>query len=117
MEKIIIYRAFDGEDFYNEQECLDYEAKYEGYIDEFCQCYSFYDKDNNEIIIKRGDLCETLTNIEDAFDFCETIKINNHISDDAYNFFYEEFGWDVPTEPGKYLYDFDDYKWGYYGRF
>ena len=35
MKKIIIYRAFDGEDFYDEQTCAEYEQKYLDYGREF----------------------------------------------------------------------------------
>lgn len=112
MKKIIIYRSFDGEDFYDEQTCVEYEQKYLDYGREFAAAYDFYLENGEHLEIDKINIDEMLCNLEFAFQTCKYVIVNFIPSAEARDFMYAEFGFNLPDKRGKfeYNYNFDEWK-------
>lgn len=103
MEKIIIYRAFDGEKFDSEEECLDYENK----IAHIPSSIHFKNIDGEDYV------CSTPEEVESAYQGCSYIKIDNTPSwKEDIDFLYSYYGFCInePT-PGLYQYNWESYEW------
>ena len=111
MKKIIIYRSFDGEDFYDEQTCEEYEQKYLEYGREFAVAYDFYLGNWEHLDIDKVNIDEMLCNLDFAFQNCEYVRVHFIPSIEAQDFMYGEFGFNLPEKKGTFKYDHDTDEW------
>lgn len=111
MKKIIIYRAFDGEDFYDEQTCAEYEQKYLDYGSEFAAAYDFYLENWEHLDIDKVNIDEMLCNLDFAFQTCKYVIVHFIPSEEAQDFMYGEFGFRLPNKKGTFKYDYETDRW------
>lgn len=111
MKKIIIYRAFDGEDFYDEQTCAEYEQKYLDYGSEFAAAYDFYLENWEHLDIDKVNIDEMLCNLDFAFQTCKYVIVHFIPSEEAQDFMYGEIGFRLPNKKGTFKYDYETDRW------
>jgi hypothetical protein len=96
MEKIIIYRAEDGEEFYSEAECLNWERK----ISSLPGTIHFLDITGEDYI------CKSAKDIEEAYQSCTYIRIDDKPDwKEDLDFMHAYWGFIVrDLRPGTYIY-------------
>ena len=100
-----IYYAFDETVFYDYDACLQYETRYYNFAKEIAANYTFYMNDE-PIVVDAMDIETLLGNIDWALQVYTAVKVGKKISAAACEFLHDEFGFDLPTEPGLYKYEF-----------
>ena len=114
MTKITVYYAYDETEFYNEEECQEYEAKAFEYLYEIKDNWTLFDKDFNklEVYIDK-DINITLEEFSRIWDIpMQYVKINKPLSNNAYAFILNYYGYSCPpNEVGLYRYNFSEVHW------
>ena len=112
MKKIIIYRSFDGEDFYTEEDCREYEVDALKLAREFVSKVLFFNEG------RKNTQPPTSDNVDEYIDFVEReyddsfyMEITDKLSVDAENFMDGYLGLYLPDCVGSYKYDFITHEW------
>lgn len=112
MNKIIIYRAFDGEDFYSEEECIEYESRGLSLMHELFDKVQFYDEAMNQMLLPdKEDIEEYMEVFDRQYNNSKYVDIIEILSDDALNFVEGYMDLYLPEEVGRFVYDFDECEW------
>lgn len=101
-KETIVYVAFDGKEFEDMQDCLDYEeeAKVIPALNKYG--FMFFDECGNEIKIEPNNRLR-------EYEKAEYLIMKQELPEDIYNHFYEVSGYYIPKNPGVYRYI--DYGW------
>ena len=111
MREVITYVAYDGEEFYNREECEAYEGEAFDLLTEIFNSYKFF-VGNQEFLIFLNDVEAGLHALNKAFDKCDRILVTKPISDLALHFIDFQLGYVLPpNESGMYKYDTDEFEW------
>lgn len=107
MEKIAIYRAFDGEDFYTENECREYEANGLNCMHEIFDKVQFFDAFMGAMLApEEDDVKAYLDAFDAAYDRAPYMYISERPSETALNFIYDYLGmFSFPDGVGMFEYD------------
>jgi len=112
MKKIIIYRAFDGEDFYTEKDCCEYEADALTCVHEIFDKVQFFDAFMGLMLAPEKDEVNAyLDAFEKAYDEAPYMYIVERPSDKALDFIDEYVGMSLPDGVGLFKYNEDDDEW------
>lgn len=96
-KETVVYVAFDGKEFEDMQDCLDYEeeAKIVPALNEYG--FMFFDACGNEIKIEPNN---RLREYEEA----DYLVMRQELPEDIYNHFYNVAGYYIPKSAGVYRY-------------
>ena len=113
MRTVTVYYAYDGTEFYNPEECKEYERPAMYHINQWNRCCIFFDNNMDYMILAPGlDIEETLDYFYEMLGKCTYIKINEKIPSESYNFLTEILDYYLPgNEVGLYRYDYDEDEW------
>lgn len=113
MKKIIIYRAFDDEDFYTENDCREYEANALACVHEVFDKVQFFDAFMGLMPApeKKDDVNTYLDVFETAYDEAPYMFIVERPSETAIDFIYEYLGLFLPDGVGLFKYNKHTEKW------
>lgn len=112
MKKIIIYRAFDGEDFYTEKDCREYEADALACVHEIFDKVQFFDAFMGLMLAPEKDEVNAyLDAFERAYDEASYMYIVERPSDKTLDFIDDYVGLSLPNGVGLFKYDEDDDEW------
>ena len=112
MKKIIIYRAFDDEDFYSEKECREYEANALACMHEIFDKVQFFDDFMGLMLApEKDDINAYLGAFEAAYGEAPYMYIVERPSKEALDFVYEYVGVSLPDGVGLFKYDGHSDKW------
>ena len=113
MRTVTVYYAYDGTEFYDSEECKEYERPAMYHINQWNRCCSFFDNDMNLIYLPAGlDVEEALDWFNKMLEECQYIKINEKIPADSLDFLIETIGYYLPeNEVGLYRYNYATEEW------
>ena len=113
MRIVTVYYAYDGTEFYSEEECREYERPAIYHINQWNRCCSFFDRTMNLIYFPAGmDIDEALDWFYEMLEECEYIKINEKIPSDSFDFLTIIIDYYLPeNEVGLYKYDYTTDEW------
>lgn len=101
-KETLTYVAFDGKEFSDMQECIDYEEEVKVIPALNKYGFMFFDEYGDEIKIEPNNrLCE--------YDKAGYIVMKQELPEEIYKHFYEVSGYYIPKNPGVYRYL--DYGW------
>ena len=110
MRVVSVYYSFDDREFFDYQECADYEVKAFRLMLDFFNTFVFYDKDKKEVEIVKDTVEDMLASADWAIQSCDYVRVNKPFDSDTEEFIRVQIGADLPDEVGFYKYD-------YYGEF
>lgn len=103
MTEKIIYVAFDGAEYEDKNECLEYEANIQNLADEIYDKCTFFDNRMDTLEIdKDSGLQEYIDSIYDVWNKCHVVQIFDKLSYKADYFMRHNLGCYVPEEKGLY---------------
>lgn len=112
MKKVIIYRAFDGEDFYTEQGCREYEADALACMHEIFNKVQFFDAFMGLMLApEEDDVNAYMDAFEAAYDEASYMFIIERPSETALDFIYGYLVMSLPDGVGPFKYDTDTDEW------
>lgn len=95
----ILYIAEDGIKFDNEQDCINYEENRKNNIQYLVFAFHFYRNGHWQIANNIVELENMIYSVGSTH-----MKLERDITEKEYDFLYEEFGYNGPTEEGLYRY-------------
>ena len=105
MKIVTTYVAFDDTEFNTVEECMAYENRHIDLMIEAEECYSFYYKDMNAMVLGYShNIEEMLNEFCYAYDNCEYIVVNKEPSAPLINFMWRYLGYELPMEKGTWHY-------------
>lgn len=112
MKTVTYYYAYDDTEFYDENECMEYEQKAIDLMVKAKEVFTFYDKNMNVMSWYVNDNVDDLLNeFENVYDHCEYIKVNEN-NEEVFRFLHDQTGSLVPDNGvGLYKYDLNIDKW------
>lgn len=112
MKKIIIYRSFDGEDFYTEKDCREYEADALACVHEIFDKVQFFDAFMGLMLApEEDDVNAYLDAFEAAYSEAPYMFIIERPSETALDFIYGYLGMSIPDGVGMFEYDGHTDEW------
>lgn len=103
MKKIIIYRSFDGEDFYSESDCREYEMDALNCMHEIFNKVQFFDEFMGLMLApEEDDVNKYMNAFEAAWDEASYMYIIERPSETAINFIYMNLGIFFPDGVGTF---------------
>ena len=112
MKKVIIYRSFDGEDFYTEEDCREYEADALACVHEIFDKVQFFDAFMGLMLApEEDDVNAYLDAFEAAYDKAPYMFIIERPSETALDFIYGYLGMSLPDGVGPFKYDTHTDEW------
>lgn len=112
MKTVTVYYAYDDTEFYDENECMEYEQKAIDLMVKAKEVFTFYDKNMNVMSWYVNDNVDDLLNeFENVYDHCEYIKVNED-NKDVSQFIHNQCGFTLPDgDAGLYKYNWNEDKW------
>ena len=111
MRPMIIYVAFDGQEFTSAERCHEYEQSYSNSLMKIKEAYTFYNTAGDIIPIATDDIEALLEDLESAYTACEKIVVQHDVPHRTLKYFYDTTGIALPEDAGVYKYDFNRYTW------
>lgn len=113
MKKEVIYRSFDDEVFYTEQDCREYEADALACVHEIFNKVHFFDDFMGLMLAPEDedDVSAYLDAFEAAHDEASYMFINERPSETAIDFIYGYLGISLPDGVGSFKYDTQTDEW------
>lgn len=113
MREVTIYYAYDDAEFYNRDECLEYERQAVEAMMSVNDCYDFLTKDGDRYVapdFRCEDVEEWLDWLSDAAQHCVYVNVRHILPDNAVRFIDREWGYciapeDFNGETGLFKYD------------
>lgn len=112
MKAVTVYYAYDDSEFYDENECMEYEQEAIDLMVKAKEVFTFYDKNMNVMSWYVNDnVDDLLREFENTYDHCEYIKLNED-NKDVFQFIYNQNGIILPDNgEGLYKYNWIDDRW------
>lgn len=112
MKKIIMYRAFDDEDFFEEKECREYEADALNCMKEIFDKVQLFDDFMGLLLAPEEDDVDKYMDVFDAaYDEAPYMYIIERPSEAAVDFILGYMGRTLPDGVGAFKYDGHEDKW------
>lgn len=118
MREVIMFYAYDDVEFFNREDCVEYEMKHLGYLKEVDCKYSFFDINMNLITspIDSNDIGRWIEWLDEVILNCVFINRHYNLSEIACKFIDYEFGYPITNADfnnilGWFKYDNENNKW------
>ena len=111
MREMVVYVAFDGEEFSSKERCREYEQKFSNTLMAIRDAYVFYNAEGDTIHLAVYDMETLLSDLEDAYQKSVKIVVLHDVPHRTLSYFYDATGIVLPEDAGVYKYDFDRYTW------
>jgi len=108
---MVIYVAFDGEEFNNAERCREYEQAFSNSLMKIKEAYTFYNSKGDIIPIATYDMETMLEDLEAAYQESAKIVVRHNVPHRTLKYFYDTTGIPLPEDAGIYRYDFKRYTW------
>lgn len=119
MREVTVYYSYDDEEFFDRDECLQYERQGIEAIMSVNDCYDFLTKGGNCYIAPNyqcQDVEKWMDWLSNAAEHCEYVRVRHILPADAVRFIDREWGYaitpeDFNNETGLFKYDYSKYEW------
>lgn len=112
MKKVIIYLAFDGEEFYTEEACREYETDALNCMKEIFDKVQLFDDFMGALLApEEDDVDKYMTTFENAYDEAPYMYIVERPSEKAVSLIWDYLGFSLPDGVGLFKYDGHSDEW------
>lgn len=113
MREVTVYYSYDDEEFFDRDECLQYEHQAVEAMAAVNDCYDFFDKNGRKFVAPDAaceDVKEWLFWLSDAAEHCDCIRVRHTLPELSVQFINHEWGYciapeDFYNETGLFRYD------------